>query len=106
MSMTNTAQKEPSLFDGGKWQIHAVRGRGKKKRKTVNPDSIGGRIYELRKSAKMSQKQFAKQTYTTDGMVCRWENGDNLPSCEMIVVICNKFNVSADWLLGLEEKRV
>lgn len=33
------------------------------------------------------------------------EKGRNNPSMDMIVKICNFFNVSADWLLGLKEER-
>lgn len=33
------------------------------------------------------------------------ENGRNNPSMNMIIKICNFFNVSADWLLGLKEER-
>lgn len=33
------------------------------------------------------------------------EKGRNLPSAEMIIKLCNFFNVSSDWLLGLKEER-
>ena len=35
-----------------------------------------------------------------------WMNGDRYPSAEGIILICQAFNVSADWLLGLQEEKV
>jgi transcriptional regulator with XRE-family HTH domain len=35
----------------------------------------------------------------------RYEKGGAYPGAEVIVQICSKFNVSADWLLGLSERR-
>ena len=38
-------------------------------------------------------------------VVSNWENDNILPSIEMLVKIANFFEVSTDYLLGLDKKR-
>ena len=37
------------------------------------------------------------------GLVSRWLKGETMMSAKYIVSVCEYFNVSADWLLGLSD---
>lgn len=63
------------------------------------------RILELRKARHITQMQFAKALFVTKQCVWNWENEMSLPSVEMFIKIANYFSVSADYLLGLENKK-
>ena len=64
---------------------------------------IGERIKEIRKLNNLTQTKFAKMIQTTQDSVSLWELGKSYPDIEYVVRICNVFNVSADYLLGIEE---
>lgn len=59
------------------------------------------RIKELRTSLGLSQVQFGRKLFITKQCVCNWENGNIMPSVDMLTKICATFSVSADYLLGL-----
>ena len=63
------------------------------------------RIKALRVSLGLNQVEFASQLSVTKQSVSNWENGNILPSIDMLIKICNTFSVSADYLLGLDDKR-
>jgi len=63
------------------------------------------RIKALRVSLGLNQVEFAGQLSVTKQSVSNWENGNILPSIDMLIKICNTFSVSADYLLGLDDKR-
>lgn len=66
---------------------------------------LNERIRELRTSRGISQIQLAGKLGVTKQSVSNWENDNILPSIEMLVKIANFFEVSTDYLLGLEKKR-
>ncbi len=61
------------------------------------------RLRELRQEKKLSMKQLAKELNTTDAAISNWENGINEPKISYVVAMAKFFNVSADYLLGLED---
>lgn len=61
------------------------------------------RLREARKELKLTQKDLATALNTTDDSIYSWENGRSQPSIEMIRLICKTLDVSADYLLGLED---
>jgi len=63
------------------------------------------RIKALRVSLGLNQVEFAGQLNVTKQSVSNWENGNILPSIDMLIKICNTFSVSADYLLCLDDKR-
>ena len=63
------------------------------------------RIKSLRTSLGLNQVEFALQLNVTKQSVSNWENGNILPSIDMLIKICKTFSVSADYLLGLDDKR-
>ncbi len=61
--------------------------------------NLGNKILKIRKDNKMSQEQFAEILNVTRQTVSNWENGNNYPDIETLVMISDKFNVSLDILL-------
>lgn len=66
---------------------------------------LNKRIRELRNIRGISQIQLANKLGVTKQSVSNWENDNILPSIEMLVKIANFFEVSTDYLLGLDKKR-
>lgn len=67
-------------------------------------DILSLRIKELRKEKNLTQRQLAEILNTTDDSIFSWEKGRSQPSIEAIKKICIYFDVSADYLLGLEDE--
>lgn len=61
------------------------------------------RLRELRQEKGLSMKQLAKELGTTDAAVSNWENGINEPKISYLKSIAVYFNVTADYLIGLED---
>lgn len=70
----------------------------------MNILSPGKRIRKLRGRNKISQKALSKdlgyKTYTT---VSKWESGASLPPGKELTKLATYFDVSTDYILGLEE---
>ncbi len=60
------------------------------------------RLRELRLERNLSMKQLAKALNTTDASISNWENEINEPKISYLKEIATFFNVSPDYLLGLE----
>ena len=61
------------------------------------------RLKELRTEKGITQKELAAELGTTDDSIYSWKKGRSQPSIDMMRQMCNYFNVSAGYLLGLEE---
>lgn len=61
------------------------------------------RIKELRRSLGINQVEFGKRLHVTKQCISNWENGNILPSIDMLIRIASTFSVSADYLLGLNQ---
>lgn len=64
---------------------------------------LGHRISQLRTSAGWSQVELSKRLGVTKQTVSNWENENIQPSIEMLVRLAKLFNVSTDYLLGLDD---
>lgn len=53
---------------------------------------FGENLYNLRKSAKMSQEKLAERMEVTRQSVSKWENGESYPEMEKIMKLCNIFH--------------
>lgn len=51
-----------------------------------------------------NQADLARRLKVSQPAVGRWKNHERIPDLLSLVAICRVFNVSADWLLGLEEE--
>ena len=61
------------------------------------------RIKELRLEKKLNQNQLAELCKVKQSCVSKWERGETLPDAEMLILIAELFNVSSDYLLGLND---
>lgn len=66
---------------------------------------LGTRIKQLRTSLGLNQIEFGEKLTVTKQSVSNWENGNIMPSVDMLVKIATTFSVSTDYLLGLDGKR-
>ena len=66
-------------------------------------DIFAVRLKEQRLEKGLKQKQLADAVNTTDDSIYSWEKGRSQPSIEQIRQLCKTLNVSADYLLGLED---
>ena len=63
---------------------------------------LGQRICEMRTAFCWSQVELAKRLGVAKQTVSNWENDNIQPSIEMLVRLAKLFNVTTDYLLGLE----
>ena len=65
---------------------------------------LNERIRILRTTNNISQVELAKHLGVTKQSVSNWENDNIQPSIEMLMKLSNFFNVSTDFLLGMENR--
>ena len=63
----------------------------------------GQRLREARKACGLTQKQLAEKLFITQSAVGKYEREELQPNIPMIISICKTLDVSADYLLGLED---
>ena len=68
-------------------------------------DNFANRMKMLRKQMGLNQTQLAKRMGTSKSLVSYYENQDRSPSPEVLIKLSNIFNVSTDYLLGLESEQ-
>lgn len=64
---------------------------------------FGDRLKELRKINNVSQTELGEFLGLTGNAIYSWEKGISRPDSDTIVKIAKYFNVSTDYLLGLNE---
>lgn len=65
---------------------------------------LSKRIRELRFSLGLNQVQFGQALNVTKQIISNLENDNIQPSVEMLIKIVNIYSVSADYLLGINER--
>lgn len=61
--------------------------------------SIGSRLRQERKLAKLSQEALARRIGVSKNSVCRWEAGQAYPRAESIAAIADVLGVDTRWLI-------
>lgn len=61
------------------------------------------KLKELRQEKELTQIDIAKGINTSQRNISRWENGENEPTSSFVVKLAEYFNVTTDYLLGLED---
>lgn len=61
--------------------------------------TFGEKLFNLRKTKKLSQEELAEKLGVTRQAISRWENGETMPDSPNLIEICDLFDVSADYLL-------
>lgn len=62
----------------------------------------GQRIKECRQEKGLTQLQFAQLLSTTQSTIGKYEREELQPNIDVIIKICKIFEVSSDYLIGLE----
>lgn len=60
------------------------------------------RLKELRKKANFTQEELGNLLGVAGNTVCYWEAGESQPPLETVIKLAEIFNVSTDYLFGLE----
>ena len=54
-------------------------------------------------SCSLTQKEIAEQLNIDISNITKWKKGTNVPSLEVFYSLCRLLEISADYLLGLED---
>lgn len=68
--------------------------------------TLGERIQNLRKQSNLSQEELAEKVDVSKQSVSKWELDKSVPNVEKLLILCDIFNVSADYLLRGKENKV
>ena len=63
---------------------------------------LGEKIYNLRKTRKISQEEFAELLNTSRQAISKWERNEAKPDIDKLILIAKLFNISIDYLLNYE----
>ncbi len=61
------------------------------------------KLKELRTENNLSQRDLAKATNLSQSALVHWENKKRVPNVDAVIVLAKFFNVSTDYILGLED---
>ena len=67
-------------------------------------ERFGERLRDLRRGMDLTQKKLADVLQTNNSSICDWECGRSQPDLITLAKIANYFDVTADYLLGLEDE--
>lgn len=72
-------------------------------------NALGDTLKKLREERKLSMDEMANElkrygVSPSKSMISRWENGKAEPSMEYARILAKYYNVSLDYLLGIEDK--
>jgi transcriptional regulator with XRE-family HTH domain len=65
---------------------------------------LGDQIRRLRQAQGMKQETLANKLGVSKQSVSNWENGNIMPSIELLVRLADHFGVSTDYLLDRDER--
>lgn len=67
--------------------------------KLTTSDTLGARLYALRKYRNLSLQQLAETTGISRSNLNRYERDASKPTSEYLKILCEFYQVSADWVL-------
>jgi transcriptional regulator with XRE-family HTH domain len=68
-------------------------------------DRIRELVHESGLSIRSVEKELTQSSQSSRNLLCSWLYYDSNPSAYWLKRICEYFNVSADWLLGLSDRK-
>ncbi len=68
--------------------------------------NLGSRLKTLRLQHNMTQKEVADRIGISPAMIGAYENSSRCPSYETLIKLARFFQVTTDYLLGVEQKNV
>ena len=66
-------------------------------------ETIGEKLRELRSNKNMSLSELGQVLMASHTTISRWERGLREPSIEILLMYAKYFNVSMDYIFGLED---
>ena len=69
----------------------------------MSGNMFGQILKDLRKEKNLNQVSLAKALNVSKGVISLWENGLREPGMNSLIIIAKFFNVSIDYLTGLEK---
>ncbi len=66
---------------------------------------FGTRLKELRKQLSLTQEQLAERLQVTKSIISAYESQTRFPSLDMLIKLSKTFNVTTDYLLGVNKKQ-
>ena len=72
----------------------------------MTPENVSKFIKNLRNKNNLTQKKLAEELGVTYQAVSKWENGKNIPDIEILKLICDKYNVNIEDIIGTKKKRI
>jgi len=66
-------------------------------------ENFAKRLRDLRLEAKLTVEQLAEKTKISSGAISYWENNKQQPLAPAIITLARFFNVTAGYLLGIED---
>ncbi len=79
--------------------------RGPYKLKVKPKTILGERLAIIIEEHKLTQKQIAEAIGVYPNAIYRWLTKYEYPNATSIMMICKTYKVSADWLLGLSNRK-
>ena len=61
------------------------------------------RLKDLRKERNLTQTQLSQETNISQPAIAKWESGDRSPNIDYVIILAKFFDVTTDYLLGLED---
>lgn len=61
------------------------------------------KLKELRLENGLSFEEMSKRINISNATICRWENGLNDIKSDELIIVAKFFNVSTDYLLGMND---
>ena len=65
--------------------------------------NFGEHLKQIRKSKGITQKQLGLDIGASERGIQNYELGERLPNFETIIALCQYFQISSDYLLGLSD---
>lgn len=65
---------------------------------------LGPNVRRLRQSRGLSQEELGRRVGASKQSVSNWENGNIMPSIDLLLRLADCFGVSTDYLLGRESR--
>ena len=69
-------------------------------KENIDIELLSTRLKEFRKEQKLTQEKLAKELNTSHSVISSYEKGKTLILTSFLYTICQKYNISADYLLG------
>lgn len=66
---------------------------------------LGENIRRLRQERGLNQEELGRRVGASKQSVSNWENGNIVPSIDLLLRLADFFGVSTDYLLGREDQR-